>query len=54
MKNRPSYRTATGKTKKKYLLLRLWKYMSRYRLLIVCAAVLMLVSNIFALLGPKI
>ena len=28
--------------------------MSRYRLLIVCAAVLMLVSNIFALLGPKL
>lgn len=54
MKNKPSYRTATGKTKKKYLLLRLWKYMSRYRLLIVCAAVLMLVSNIFALLGPKL
>ena len=54
MKNKPSYRTATGKTKKKYLLLRLWEYMSRYRLLIVCAAVLMLVSNIFALLGPKL
>ena len=54
MINKPSYRTATGKTKKKYLLLRLWEYMSRYRLLIVCAAVLMLVSNIFALLGPKL
>ena len=54
MQNKPSYRTAAGKTKKKYLLLRLWKYMSRYRLLIVCAAVLMLVSNIFALLGPKL
>lgn len=53
MQNKTSYRTASGKAKKRFLLARLWKYMSKYRLLLILAAVLMVVSNVFALLGPK-
>lgn len=39
---------------KKYLLLRLWKYLSRYYLLIAAGLALMLVSNVLALFGPKL
>lgn len=39
---------------RKYLLLRLWKYLSRYRLLLLAGAAFMLLSNILSLLGPKL
>lgn len=42
------------KAPKKYLLLRLWKYLSRYYLLITAGLALMLVSNVLALFGPKL
>lgn len=40
------------KGKKKYLLLRLWRYLSRYHLLIAAGVALMFSSNVLALLGP--
>lgn len=42
------------KAPKKYLLLRLWGYLSRYYLLIGAGLILMLLSNILALSGPKL
>ena len=39
---------------RKYLLLRLWTYLSRYRLLLFAGAAFMLLSNILSLLGPKL
>lgn len=42
------------KAPKKYLLFRLWHYISRYDLLIATGLVFMLLSNILALLGPKL
>ncbi len=47
-------RTDAGKMKKKDLLKRLWKYMSRYKGLLLIAVILMIVSNVAALLGPKL
>lgn len=40
--------------KKKYLLFRLWRYLSRYYLLLAAGFLLMLLSNVLALLGPKL
>ena len=40
--------------KKKYLLIRLWRYLSRYYLLLAAGFLLMLLSNVLALLGPKL
>ena len=40
--------------KKKYLIGRLWKYLSRHRLIIFLALVCMLSGNILALFGPKL
>lgn len=39
---------------KKYLLFRLWRYLSRYYLLLAAGFLLMLLSNVLALLGPKL
>lgn len=42
------------KVPKKYLLVRLWKYLSRYYFLITVGLILMLASNMLALFGPKL
>lgn len=42
------------KLKKSYLLLRLWKYLYRYKWLLLLAFILSVASNLFALLGPKL
>ena len=39
---------------KKYLLLRLWRYLNRYYFLIMIVVALMLLSNVLALFGPKL
>lgn len=39
---------------RKYLFLRLWRYLSRYYVLIGAGGILMLLSNVLALLGPKL
>lgn len=41
------------KPTKKYLIIRLWEYLSRYRLMLFWGAVLMLLSNFLSLLGPR-
>ena len=46
--------TPIQSTNKKYLLLRLWGYLSRHKLLILSALVCMLASNLFSLVGPKL
>lgn len=51
--NRPEG-TPIQRANKKYLLLRLWGYLSRHKLLILSALVCMLVSNLFSLVGPKL
>lgn len=43
-----------GKLSKKYLIVRLWKYLSRYRLLLFFGAAFMLLSNFLSLLGPRL
>lgn len=43
-----------GRAGRKYLLLRLWRYLSRYHFLIVAGMTLMFLSNILALLGPRL
>ena len=40
--------------KKKYLIARLWRYLSRHKLLIVLALICMFAGNLFALFGPKL
>lgn len=42
------------KAPKKYLLLRLWKYFERYYPMIILGVILMLLSNVLALFGPKL
>jgi len=42
------------KPPKKYLLIRLWRYLSRYYLLLTVGFLLMLLSNVLALFGPKL
>ena len=42
------------KKRKKYLIGRLWKYLSRHKLLIFLALVSMLSGNILGLFGPKL
>lgn len=39
---------------RKYFFLRLWRYLSRYYVLIGAGGILMLLSNVLALLGPKL
>ncbi len=39
---------------RKYLFLRFWRYLSRYYVLIGAGGILMLLSNVLALLGPKL
>ena len=39
---------------KKYLLIRLWNYLGKHRLLLTAGAVFMLLSNILSLIGPKL
>lgn len=39
---------------KKYLILRLWQYLGRYRLMLVAGAVLVLSSNLLSLWGPRL
>ena len=39
---------------KKYLLIRLWNYLGKHRLLLTAGAVFMLLSNILSLVGPKL
>ena len=51
--NRPEG-TPIQRANKKYLLLRLWGYLSRHKLLILSALVCMLASNLFSLVGPKL
>ena len=51
--NRPEG-TPIQRADKKYLLLRLWGYLSRHKLLILSALVCMLASNLFSLVGPKL
>jgi len=43
-----------SKASKKFLLLRMWSYLFKYRGLLVIALVLTIVSNLLALLGPKL
>lgn len=40
--------------RKKYILLRLWKYMYKFKFLLFIAAILTIASNIFALIGPML
>ena len=42
------------KAPRKYLLFRLWRYLGRYYFLIAAGLVLMLLSNVLALFGPKL
>ncbi len=42
------------KPTKKYLIIRLWEYLSRFRLMLFWGAVLMLLSNFLSLLGPRL
>lgn len=42
------------KAPRKYLLFRLWRYLDRYYFLIAAGLVLMLLSNVLALFGPKL
>ncbi len=42
------------KPKKKYILIRLWKYLYRYKLILLLALVLVVASNLLALLGPSL
>lgn len=42
------------KAPRKYLLFRLWRYLSRYYLMITAGVALMLLSNVLALFGPKL
>ena len=51
--NRPEG-TPIQRANKKYLLLRLWGYLGRHKLLILSALVCMLASNLFSLVGPKL
>ena len=51
--NRPEG-TPIQRANKNYLLLRLWGYLSRHKLLILSALVCMLASNLFSLVGPKL
>ena len=39
---------------KKYLILRLWQYLGRYRLMLVAGAILVLSSNLLSLWGPRL
>ena len=52
------YKTAgaenAAKPRKKYILLRLWKYIYKFKLLIFSAALLTVISNVFVLAGPKL
>ena len=45
---------APSRQKKTYLLGRLWRYLSRHKLLIAAALLCMLASNLFGLFGPKL
>ena len=45
---------APARQKKTYLLGRLWRYLSRHKLLIAAALLCMLASNLFGLFGPKL
>ncbi len=47
-------REVSGKAPKMAILRRLWRYLGRYRLLVVLALALALSSNLLALLGPKL
>ncbi len=47
-------REPKARQKKTYLLGRLWRYLSRHRLLILSALVCMLAGNLFGLFGPKL
>ena len=38
----------------KYVILRLWKYLSRYRLLLILSLGLTVLSNVLALMGPRL
>ena len=42
------------KKNKKYLLFRLWSYLAKYPVLILSGFLLMLTSNLFSLMGPKL
>lgn len=42
------------KLSKKYLIVRLWEYLSRYRFLLFLGAAFMLLSNFLSLLGPRL
>lgn len=42
------------KKNKKYLLFRLWSYLSKYPVMILSGLLLMLTSNLFSLMGPKL
>ncbi|MGN1180127.1 MAG: ABC transporter ATP-binding protein [Suilimivivens sp.] len=42
------------KAPKKYLILRLWKYLSRHKLILLAGALCMLLSNFLSLLGPRL
>lgn len=43
-----------NKAPKKYLILRLWKYLSRHKLVLLAGALCMLLSNFLSLLGPRL
>lgn len=54
MKGEAMKREQNKGAQKKYLLFRLWRYLSRYYLLLAAGFLLMLLSNVLALLGPKL
>lgn len=45
---------ARGKPNKSYLLRRLWRYFRPYKWMLALAIVLTIVSNVLALIGPKL
>ncbi len=44
----------TNDKSKKYILLRLWKYLYRYKLILLLSLILVIVSNVLALWGPNL
>lgn len=42
------------KAPRKYLMLRLWQYLSRYKIILLAGSLCMLLSNFLSLSGPKL
>lgn len=54
MNNNTSSGKTTGKKNKQYLMLRLWRYLYRYKWLLILAAILTIAGNLFNLIGPML